>query len=522
MSHKSILITCLSATMLAGCSFSEGTSNIFQVAGAKSGSLANAVAAPSLAQQAEAQTVVNRAITAAGGLNALEELRDGRMTFSARAARVGQDTRPDIVPTLGDPSRTVALRGDGLTAIERFNGDELGSRYVHGGLVDWIYFTGQNAVADVEPILAAGIIAQSVTTAHILLDLADRSEAVRSAGSTVRDGVRHDLVSYADSLGRLSTAYFNSESGDLTSIETISAHAQWGDTVSELVFSDYRTSNGVRFAHLATTKQAGVVIAETSLELVETGTIDNSVFTKPEGATENDPFTAGSTAPRQLTVETLAPNVHFIANAAQGYNVIFVDQGDGVLVLETPQSPQAARDIVRTIGEALPGKRLKAAVPTHHHFDHSGGIYGFLEAGVPILTTPGNVDFVRDIGTASRNIGQNGGTVANSQVDAFDGRAVLGSGGNEVQLINVGPNPHADEIVIAYIPAIKAVFVADIFSRRGDELPPANANQLAFADRLETLDLDIETFIPVHGTNATAAEFWASVAAGRAAQADQE
>lgn len=529
MSYKSILAACVSSVVLGGCVYIDADEqrpdDVSVIRGAAVADdvvtrAAATVDASPLAQQAEAQRIVTRAVDAAGGLEALERLRDGQMTFSVRAARVGQDLTPDAVPSLGDASRTVALRANGLTAIERFNGDDLGSRYVHGGLVDWIYFAGQNSVADVEPVLAAGIIAQSETSAHVLLGLVDRSEALRAAGSTARDGVRHDMVSYSDRLGRTLTAYFNSSTGELASVDAIGAHAQWGDTVTGLAFSDYRTSNGVRLAHLATTRQAGAVVSETRLEAVDLIAPEESVFAKPEGATENDPFTAGSTAPRQLTVEALAPGIHFIENAAQGYNVIFVDQSDGVLILETPQSIQASRDVIRTIGEALPGKALKAAVPTHHHFDHSGGLYGYLEAGVPILTTPGNANFVRGVGTADRNIGRSSGAVASPEVSTFDGRTTLGTGGAQVELINVGPNPHADEIVIAYIPAIKAVFVADIFSRRGDELPPANENQLAFADKLETLGLDVETFIPVHGTNATAVEFWASVEAGRAALAE--
>ena len=238
-----------------------------------------------------------------------------------------------------------------------------------------------------------------------------------------------------------------------------------------------------------------MTVSEFHIESVSGAGVDAARFEKPTDATINDPFTA------------------------QGYNVIFVEQADGILVLETPQSPQTQRDIVRAINGKLPGKNIKAAVLTHHHFDHSGGLFGFVESGVPILTTPGNVAFVKCVGTASRNIGQNGQNATNPVVDTFDGTLTTGVGGNQVQLFNVGPNPHVDEVVVAYIPAIKAMFVADLFSARGEELPPANANQLAFAERLDTLDLDIETFIPVHGRKTTAAEFWASVKAGREAAA---
>ena len=375
-------------------------------------------------------------------------------------------------------------------------------------------------MADVEPILAAGIIAQADSSAHLLLEMSDRSEYLRAAGMRVIDGQTYNMVSYADTLGRLRTLSFDTKTGHLARAESLSAHAQWGDIATVQTFSDYRTADGVKLAHKVTTHQARALASEISVESVSLEAASSERFEKPADATVNDPFTAPGSAPRELTVETLSDGIHFIENAAQGYNVIFVEQSGGILVLETPQSPQSARDIIRTISEALPGQPIKTAVPTHHHFDHSGGIYGFLEAGIPILTTPGNAGFVRTIGTASRNIGRNAGPITTPVVNTFTGETSLGEDGNLVRLINVGPNPHAEEIVIAYIPAIKAVFVADIFSARGEEIPPANANQLAFADRLETLDLDIETFIPVHGRKATAAEFWASVEAGRAAQAD--
>ena len=471
-----------------------------------------------LRTQNQAQDILNTAIEAAGGIEALDTLREGSITLSVRAARVGQGPTPDADGELGNASKTVGLRANGMTAIERFNGDNLGSRYVRGELVDWIYFARQNSVADVEPSLAAGIISQVNSSGHILLELYDRSQNLRAGETIQKDGKSYKTLSYANTLGQLETLYFDAATGHLSGIEQVGAHAQWGDVVSKRRFSDYKDMNGVTVAQTVSTYQAGKLRSEVKLESLTNAAIDASIFEKPEDATVNDPFTGSSPAPRDLEVETLADDIYFIENAAQGYNVIFADQSDGILILETPQSPQASRDVLRTIKAKFPNKTIKAAVPTHHHFDHSGGLYGYLEAGVPILTTPGNVDFVTGVGTASRKIGANAGKAENVSVSSFDkARHMTGEGGNQVELINVGPNPHAEEIVVMYIPAIDAVFVADVFSRRGDTLPPANANQLAFADHLEEIGLDPKTFIPVHGTNATKEEFWDSVKRGREA-----
>ena len=468
-------------------------------------------------QQKKAQEIIERAVEASGGLEAISSLASGKMTVSVRAARIGQAPTPEANGELGNPSKTVVQRANGLVAIDRFNGDNLGSRYIHGGLVDWILFAGPNTVADVEPVLAAGIINQSQTSAHIVLAMSEDSQNARYVGTTERDGKAFEAVSFVNNLGQMQTAFFDKITNRLASVQSLRAHAQWGDIEVTRNYSDYKTINGAQVAHTTTAKQADIIASVVSLESFENVTVEESIFEKPEDATVNDPFTASTPTPRDLTVEELGGGLYYIANAAQGYNVIFADHEDGILVLETPQSIQASRDVIRTINAKLPGKAIKAAVPTHHHFDHSGGIYGYHEAGISILTTPGNVDFSTKVGTAPRNIGTSKGAVSAPKVNSFEGRTTLGSGAATVELIDVGPNPHAEEIVIAYMPAIKTVFTGDIFSKRSSPLPPANANQLDFAEALEKLDLDIETFIPVHGTNATAEEFWDSVKRGREA-----
>ena len=472
-------------------------------------------------QQSKAQTILNRAIETAGGLESLNTLTQGTMTFSTQAARIGQAATPEANGNLGDASKTVAQRANGLVAIDRFNGENLGSRYVHGGLNDWIFFTGQNSVADVDPVLAGGIINQAQTSAHVLLAMSENSQNARFAGTLTKKGKVFEAVDFVNNLGQMQTAYFYKSNGELHKVERLTAHAQWGDIAIARVFSDYKAVNGAQVAHTTTTKQGDIVASVVSLESFDASSVAEDVFEKPKEATVNDPFTASPPSSRELTAEKLGDGVFYISNAAQGYNVIFADHADGVLIVETPQSIQASRDIIRTINATLPGKNIKAAVPTHHHFDHSGGLYGFHEAGIPILTTPGNVDFATKVGAADRNIGLSKGAIASPRVSSFEGKVTHGDGDATVQLINVGPNPHADEIVIAYMPALKTVFVADLLSKRGESLPPANANQLDFAEKLEALDLDIETFIPVHGSNATADEFWDSVKRGREAAASQ-
>ncbi len=472
--------------------------------------------------QAKAQTVLDRAITSIGGYEALNAIRNSSVTFATSSSNPGQAPTPGASTDFGNAFKTVAHRSDGRLSIENYNGDNLGFRYVRGAGPDWVYLAGQNAVALIDVAVGQNILDRVNTSASLLLEMADNSDALRFAGTETHDGKTHSVLVFADSFGRAVNVYFDNETGRLAKTQTLTAHEQWGDTATTMSFGDYKDVNGALLAHAITVDQAGNTTAKITVENVSLEAADEALFTQPDDATQNDPFTAPSAAARDLPVEKLAKNIYFIPNAAQGYNVIFVNQRSGVLILETPQSAQTSRDVIRTIQKELPGRKIKWAVPTHHHFDHSGGLYGYLEAGIGILTTAGNVDFVNNVGNASRNIGQNGGTPEDVNITSFDDEKYsIGRGSRKVELYNVGPNPHAEEIIVMYIPEIKSLLVADIFSARGDTLPPANANQLAFAEKLESLNLDIETFIPVHGATTKAADFWDSVKRGREAQASE-
>jgi len=477
---------------------------------------------PSITAQREGQRVVARAVEAAGGRAALQQLRWAEFVLESQlGAGLGQGLRPEAEVTLGAAS-AVKIRGAGSRTVYRtFNGDSLNFRYVRGGGEDWVHFAPNNTVATVDPLAATALLDRVTVSASVLLEAIDRSETLRSLGTYEHGGVTLDVVTYSDQLGRQRTLYFGQDSGELLRVESLTNHAQFGDITNSVTFTDYAEVEGARVAHKMVLRQGSVTTAETTVRSVRVDTtVDEALFEKPEDATDGPAVTAPATASRTLEVEELADGIFLIPNAANGYNAMFVQYGDDVLVLETPQTPQTSHDVIHAILERLPGSNVRWAVPTHHHFDHSGGLYGYIGHGTTIVTTEGNEQFVRDVAAAPRSIGRVGHGMsgdADVKIETFSGRRSFGDGARRVELIDVGPNPHVDEMLVAYIPSIKTLFVADLYSFQGT-VTPANANLLAFADRLEELDLDIETFIPVHGQRATAEQFWESIKLGREEQ----
>jgi glyoxylase-like metal-dependent hydrolase (beta-lactamase superfamily II) len=169
---------------------------------------------------------------------------------------------------------------------------------------------------------------------------------------------------------------------------------------------------------------------------------------------------------------------------------------------------------MQKIDETLPGKPVRYALITHYHYDHSGGLWGYMNAGTTIVTTPGNRQFVYDVAAAPRTLTCEAPLGKQPRLKFVEGRHSFGSGDQRVELYEVGPNPHVDELLIAYLPSRKLIYVADVYNYTG-QVTPANAQALSLAEKLEQLGLEIERIIPTHGQEATGEMFWESVQLGR-------
>ncbi|MBT6032107.1 MAG: hypothetical protein HOH19_05985, partial [Kordiimonadaceae bacterium] len=68
-----------------------------------------------------------------------------------------------------------------------------------------------------------------------------------------------------------------------------------------------------------------------------------------------------------------------------------------------------------------------------------------------------------------------------------------------VEFYHITDNPHAKSLLMAYFPAQKILYQADVYSSGATYHPFA----AKFLEMLKGLDLDIERIIPVHGSIAT-------------------
>jgi uncharacterized sulfatase len=76
-----------------------------------------------------------------------------------------------------------------------------------------------------------------------------------------------------------------------------------------------------------------------------------------------------------------------------GANMIIIDTGDGLAIVDTMEGPGATAKAKEDLG-ALMEKPAKNIIYTHHHGDHTGGTAAFLGEGTKVIATRAMVDML--------------------------------------------------------------------------------------------------------------------------------
>ena len=334
-------------------------------------------------------------------------------------------------------------------------------------------------------------------TPHGFLRLADSEETsveVTDRGVKVSVRVpRGDIVYTVD-------GYYD-ESYRLERIETWIDDSIFGDMSVEAEFAGFRRFGDIVYPETLTYRQGGLITLSLSLQQVVPNTrAETSV---PGGP----PRMGGGGAPAASSeppyVE-LGDGVFVMLGAYQGVAVEF---DEFVVVIDGLQNDDRSRELIRLTHEAIPSKPIRYVVVTHSHFDHASGLRDFIAEGAIVLTHEANVEFFeRALAAprtlaADRTLNRPGGPVT---VEGVAGRRVIADGsGQVVELLALEGSMHADDMLVAYLPRVKAIVESDLLQPwinpifgGGREGPHPYLTHLH--SELERLGLDYEQFVPVH------------------------
>jgi len=459
---------------------------------------------PSLESYTKARTVIDAAVAAAGGAERLNGIEGLTLVTSGTTWARNQS------PKVGKPFQAVPQ--DGRVIL-----DLAGNRLLvefKGGFPGGVY-ANRTVITDDEKFVLdlRGRTIQNNDTLdpanfdfwHRLFPPLMLRRAVQQAaslhylGTTELDGKPQHLVSFAWNNGLTPTIYIDAGSHMVSKYELLFPDNLTGDAVSELSFPGFRKVDGIQVPTGCTQHIAGDKTAEIRYtDVTINGAIDDGEFKAPIGFRVIAPPPTG--APQ---VVELATDVYLIDGLANfGYTVFFVAFEDSVLVFDAVVNRAVTAQAIAMIKEKVPDKPITHVVISHHHDDHTGGIAAFVEEGTTIVTTEANRAYLEAMAASVSTLaGDPADESPEPHFEFVNGKRVFSDDKHSVEVHDIGPGPHAEEMLIIYLPKEEIIHQGDMMAvPRSGSVIPANDVTVHFAEAIQKLDLEVEIISGVHGT----------------------
>ncbi|HEX8284463.1 MAG TPA: MBL fold metallo-hydrolase [Pyrinomonadaceae bacterium] len=353
---------------------------------------------------------------------------------------------------------------------------------------------------------------------HLLVSYAleQRTPTLRYAGEESFDGRPHRVVSFAAANGALASLFFDAKTNLLSKYEQMVTDPVDGDVVQETIFNGYHAVEGIMIPAGRQTRRGGDLIEDVKYTEVRFNTKPaDAAFAKPEGF-EELPFPA---PPPPIRETKLAEGVYLFESAA---NALVVEFDAYVLVVEPYNGGRGPKPTINKAREMFPSKPVKYVVVTHHHDDHSGGLRSYVANDVTVVTTPANQKYFERMAASTFTLAPDDQTRApRPALFEFvrDKKRVFTDGKQTVEVIDIGPSPHAEEMLVAYLPKEKLIFQGDLVNlpNSGKYLPSTvNDTTLHFFDWVTKSGLEVTRVAAVHGPSTTWDDLRAAVEKKRA------
>jgi glyoxylase-like metal-dependent hydrolase (beta-lactamase superfamily II) len=215
---------------------------------------------------------------------------------------------------------------------------------------------------------------------------------------------------------------------------------------------------------------------------------------------------SASFEPPPVTVEKMADGVYLMGGGPA--NSYMVEFGNFVAVFEAPTNEERSLAVIEAVARLAPGKPIRWLITSHPHFDHIGGLRTYLHIGSTIVTHMKNLAFLnRDVlnyepRTVKPDIVAKWPPTEVSEgynYEAVQESYVITDNTRILRVMYVQPLRHVEGMLMAYLPAERIAFQADLFDTHE---PPRSAqlpSMRTLATQVERMKLDVSTLAPVHG-----------------------
>jgi glyoxylase-like metal-dependent hydrolase (beta-lactamase superfamily II) len=391
-----------------------------------------------------------------------------------------------------------AVNYDALAAREELTYVDDSNPPVGGGAGPFIAATGQGGIRPIPGEVRqnqlrdgrseAGLL-QMVMTPQGFLKLA----AANNASTRVIDvrGRKVQTIAFTAG-GRTFTGSLN-EQNLLDRVETRLPHPILGDMPVEVTFSDYRDVAGLKFPMHIVQRQGG----HPTLDLVVNNVQSNSAAARQVAP----PPQRAAAAPENVGSEKIADGLWFLTGGAP--LSLLVEFKDYLVIIEAPQNDEHTQGVLAEVKRLVPNKPVRYVVNTHLHFDHSGGLRGFVAEGITVITHEKNKGYLERILRNSFTLAPDHLARANRRpaIETVGDKRVITDGTRSLELYHLTGNLHEVTLLMAYLPKERLLIQADAFHPRPGAAPlpapsPFTTNLVENVDRLK---LNVDQVVHIHG-----------------------
>ena len=293
-------------------------------------------------------------------------------------------------------------------------------------------------------------------------------------------------------------------------VDTWVENPVFGDMLVQSEYTHYRDANGVKFPADMVQKRAGWPVFEAQILGINVNPANIQQLVTPpappagRGAGPGGPG-GPAAAPAGPTSERLADGVYRINGA---YNALAVEFADHILLFEPgPQNEARAQAIIAEAKRVIPNKPIRYGVISHHHFDHTSGLPAVVAEGITIVTAETNRAFFMNALSAPRTLAPDSMSKSGKKpkVEGIAGDSrVFSDSTRRVEIHLIKGLPHADGLLVAYLPNEKILAYADMFNLPTPAQPVPNppvVGTMVFLDNIERLKLAPERIMSVHSLN---------------------
>jgi glyoxylase-like metal-dependent hydrolase (beta-lactamase superfamily II) len=133
-------------------------------------------------------------------------------------------------------------------------------------------------------------------------------------------------------------------------------------------------------------------------------------------------------------------------------------------------------------------------VASHFHYDHLAGLSAFVAEHVPIVAPPDAKETIEKAMSLK---------ALAPQIEVVSKQRTFDRGDVRARVYDFGPAPHVAQILGAYFPDEKLLYVADLLDVLTEDLVIAGVDAVPMRKKIDELGLDVERFVPVHGVPIT-------------------